>query len=115
MFWKALLIACPVLMVAVASREAQAQMPSYDVEKHCEKIASFGGSRSEMLYESCFDMEQSAYDATKPIWSSLPQAMKSHCNRVAAFGGSGSYSLLQSCIDMERSSASNNARREFRR
>ena len=85
---------------------AMADMPRYDVKAHCAEIASFGGSYSESLNQSCFEMEQVAYDGLKPGWDALPSAMRTHCDEIARFGESGSYSLLEACIQQEAKAAS---------
>lgn len=99
-------------MTAGASR---AEMPTYDVERHCAEIASFGGSPSEFLRRSCFRLEQSAYDALKPRWDALPASMRRHCDSVARFNGSGSFSLLKSCVEMEGRAGQENQQFQFRR
>ncbi|WP_275286907.1 hypothetical protein [Halomonas elongata] len=81
-------------------------IPRFDVEGHCEQVASVGGS-SNMLYNSCIDMEQQAYDNLKPAWSNLPGNIQSHCTDVSSVGGPGSYSLLESCVQMETEAANN--------
>lgn len=85
---------------------AQAQeMPRYDVENHCERVASVGGDFSNMVYNGCIDMEQAAYNGLRGSWGSIPARTRSHCDRVASVGGSGSYSTLQGCVDMEMSAS----------
>ena len=80
-------------------------MPRFDVEAHCNEIASFGGAFSESLNSACFEQEQDAYDGLKSDWDRLPTDMKQHCQEIAEFGGGGSYSLLQACIQQEAEAA----------
>ncbi|MDN3526028.1 hypothetical protein QWY79_12210 [Halomonas sabkhae] len=87
-------------------------MPRFDVEGHCEQVASVGGS-SNMLYNSCIDMEQQAYDNLKPAWSSLPGSIQRHCKDVSSVSGPGSYSLLESCVQMEVDAGSNRSEFSF--
>jgi hypothetical protein len=97
----------------LASSDVAADMPRYDAEAHCEEVAAFGGERSAMLYNSCVDMEQSAYNGLKEVWQTLPAATQSHCNDVASFGSPGSYTLLESCVDMETNAANNQSEFSF--
>jgi hypothetical protein len=101
--------------VLVTASVARAEMPDYDVKKHCQRVASFTGTPSQSLLQSCFELEQTAYDHLKPTWESLPAAMKSHCDRVAKFAGDGSFSLLESCIDQEQQAKKGNEQFQFKR
>ena len=98
----------PLLLIAgmLVAGPTLADMPRFDVEAHCKEIASYGGSFSESLNRSCFDMEQAAYDSLKPDWDGLPSAMQLHCEDIARYAGSGSYSLLESCVQQEAKAAS---------
>lgn len=107
-----IIIAC--LMTLVAS-QAMAEMPTYDVNRHCDKISKVGGAPSQMMLNACFDQEQSSYDALKQRWDSLPQAMKTHCDKIARIGGVGSFMMLNSCVEQEEEAAKTNASRTFRR
>ncbi|WP_319413905.1 hypothetical protein [uncultured Cohaesibacter sp.] len=89
-----------------------ADLPRYDPQGHCKKVASFGGDYSAMLDNSCLEIEQAAYNSLKAVWADFSGASKSHCDRVARFGGQGSYSLLKSCIEMEERAAGN--KQEFK-
>ncbi len=91
------------------------EMPNYDVERQCRRIASMGGNYSETLYGGCFDGEQNAYDSLKDRWPQIPEAMRRQCDRIARMGGAGSYSLLQGCIQSEESAGRQNQQRQFRR
>lgn len=107
---------CVVVVVLLcAASGAWADMPNYDVEAHCHKVAAFGGAPSQSVMNGCLHMEQSAYDHLKPVWDSLPKAMRDHCDQVATFGGPGSFSVLQGCIDMERNAQKQNEQFKFKR
>jgi hypothetical protein len=82
------------LAIAGANSARAQQIPQYDVERHCNKIASFGGDYSATLNNACMRQEQSAYDALKMGWGSYPSQVLDHCDRIASFGGDGSYTLL---------------------
>ncbi len=88
-------------------------IPHYDVEQHCDRVASVGGTRSKTTYRACIDREQSAYDALKRDWTALPIEMRSHCDQIAAVGGSGSYGILQTCIQQEQKAGRDNSMRRF--
>ncbi|MCK2183638.1 hypothetical protein [Halomonas getboli] len=90
-----------------------ADIPRFDVEAHCGQVASISGDSSNMLYNSCIDMEQSAYNGLKGQWSGLPSNIQSHCQDVASVGGPGSYSLLESCVQMEVSAGNNRSEFSF--
>jgi hypothetical protein len=106
-----------VFLVAVAlvlSAPALALDIPFNVEGHCKKVASFGSPYSEMLFDSCMEMEQSAYDELKVSWADLSENMQNHCRKVASFAGPGSYSLLHSCVQMETEASSKNKARQFK-
>lgn len=88
-------IACPN---AIQSSNG---IPRFDVAAHCRQISSTGGSPSEVIYGSCMEIEQSAYNQMKPSWTSIPSSIQDHCTTIAKIGGSGSYTILQSCIEQE--------------
>lgn len=102
-----------VLFALLPMAASAADMPRFDVKAHCQQVASATGSSSNMLYNSCIDMEQSAYNNLKGHWSSLPENVRSHCQDVASVTGTGSYSLLESCVDMEVSAGSNRSEFSF--
>lgn len=89
------------------------ELPRYDVEAHCEKIATVGGDRSAMMYNGCIDMEQDSYNSIRDMWGDLPGETQQHCTRIAEVGGTGSYQMLSGCIDMETSAANNQSEFSF--
>lgn len=104
-----------VLAAALSSSSALAlELPRYDVETHCKEVAGFGGTYSASIDQSCFTMEQGAYNAIKAMWGSVSANIRKHCDEVASFGGGGSYSILQSCIEMEAEADSANTGRSFK-
>lgn len=107
-------LAAGACLLALAGPAFASELPRFDVEAHCKKVASFGGAYSASLDESCFSMEQEAYNGLKPEWGGLPASVRQHCENVAAFGGDGSYSLLESCVQMEVESAGANSKRKFK-
>jgi hypothetical protein len=109
------LVIAVVFLATATATAARAEMPVYDVEAHCEGIASFGGASSQSLLNACLRQEQSAYDHLKPSWDALPSAMRSHCDEIARFGGPGSFSLLDACVSQERTAAKENAQFKFKR
>ena len=105
-----LLIICGISASSIAQ---EGKPPRFDVDKHCEKVASFGGEYSESLFRGCMDMEQDAYNKLKETWTQLPAVMKRHCEKVARFGGDGSYSLFSGCVEMELDASRQNADKKF--
>jgi|SRR5690625_2784731 len=97
-------IIVPLAIFGLLGVAYAAELPRYDVEGHCNEVASVSGG-SSMIKNSCMDMEQSAYNALKVKWSSTSEKIKAHCNDVARVTG-GSYTILQSCIEMEESAES---------
>jgi hypothetical protein len=95
-----------ILAAIVIAGEAAAEMPRYNVAAHCKAVAEFGGNYSEMMYDGCFQMEQTAYNNLKPRWDGLAATLRSHCDRIATFGGAGSYSMLEGCVQMEEQAGS---------
>lgn len=110
---KPLILGLIGLVSAVGPASAQ-NLPRFDVDRHCQEVASFGGAPSEVIRSGCFDMEQSAYDKLKDSWSDIPGSTRKHCLEVATFGGPGSYSLLEGCLQMERSAREQNQSRRFK-
>lgn len=108
-------LAVAALALCTGAQAQIVQMPHFDVERYCRRIASTGGSHSEALYGGCFDMEQSAYDGLRDRWPNLSARLRTYCDRIARTGSSGSYMMLQGCVQMEESAAQQNERREFRR
>ena len=101
-----------IVATGVASAVAQ-EIPRFDVEKHCEEVASVSGSSSSMIYNGCIDMEQSSYNSIKKIWGDLDNKIKEHCHEVASFSEPGSYSIYKGCIDMEKSAKENKSEFKF--
>jgi hypothetical protein len=90
------------------------ELPRFDVQSHCTRVASFSGQMSETTLGGCLDREQAVYDALKSTWDELSQAVRLHCLRIATFGGPGSYSTLQGCIRREIAAGQRNQQRQFR-
>lgn len=95
-----------------ATAHAQ-EIPRFDVEAHCNAVASFGGDFSNMTYNGCVDMEQSSYNGLKGRWSEIPAATRRECINIATFGGTGDYMTLEGCIDMEMAAAGNQSTFSF--
>ena len=87
------------IFVQWAIPAAAQDMPRYNPADYCQRVADVSGG-SSVLYNSCIEMEQSAYDKRKANWSSISAKSRNYCNEVARVSG-GSYVLLDSCIDME--------------
>ncbi len=104
-----------IVAASALSAHAAGEMPIFDVERHCDRVARVGGPRSELIYSGCFDQEQGSYDVLKSRWAEIPSAVRDQCQQVARSTGSGSYMILQGCIQMEEDSATRNQRRQFRR
>lgn len=102
----AMLIAAPALAQDV---------PRYDPDGWCQRVAEIGGGQSEIIRRGCFEQEQSAYDKLKTLWVSVPAKTRRWCDQVATSGGRGSYMLLEQCVDQEYSSKiKNNDKSKFR-
>lgn len=102
-------------LILATAPAAWADMPMYDVEAHCKRVASFSGAPSQALLNACLRQEQTAYDNLKPSWDALPSGMRKHCDDVARFGGPGSFSLLDACVSQERAAAKENDQFKFKR
>jgi hypothetical protein len=109
---KTLTAAAALLLVAGT---AHAEMPNYNVQASCTEVAELTGAFSETLMQGCLKMEQSAYNALKPTWDSLPAEMRTSCTEVAEITGHGSYSLLHGCVKMEQSASRKNQQFQFQR
>lgn len=108
---KAIIIATALAALPIAALAQQP--PRYDVEAHCEAVASVGGELSNSTYNGCIRMEQSAYDSLKGGWNDLPPNVMNHCHKVATVGGAGSYSTLKGCVRMEMSAGQNRSEFSF--
>jgi hypothetical protein len=82
------------------------EIPRYDVNSYCKKVANSVGEYSATIEQGCFDSEQNSYNETKIIWGGLPKSMKAYCDKIARYDGSGSYDILKGCIEMESSASS---------
>jgi hypothetical protein len=102
-------------LLAIAASPAIAEMPYYNVEAECQKIAAFGGAPSQTMLQACLQQEQAAYNALKPRWAGLPSDIRKHCDEIARFGGDGNYTMLQACIQQETAAAGANSGFKFQR
>lgn len=107
------MILAAIALLALSSLAHAQELPRFDVEAHCNTIASFGGNFSNMTYNGCIDIEQASYNGLKGRWSEVPAAVRRECIDIATFGGTGDYATLQGCIDMEMSAASNQSTFSF--
>jgi hypothetical protein len=103
------------LLACIIPISASAEMPNYEVDAECRQVAGFGGTFSESTMQGCLRMEQSAYDALRTRWDTLPPDIRAECDQVARFGGVGSFSTLQGCVNMELDAARANRDSKFQR
>jgi hypothetical protein len=106
-----LLVTAVSLIVTSASAN---DLPRYDPDGWCKRVAEIGGGKSEMIRRGCFEQEQSAYDKLKPLWAGIPAKTRRWCDQVARAGGRGSYAALEQCLDMEHFSKTKNDNSKFR-
>jgi hypothetical protein len=102
------------VMLCLPAVAQEQEMPKYDPEAYCHKVASFGGSLSETMLGACMDQEQAAYDALKPQWPQVADHVRAYCDKVARFGGDGSYTMLGACIQQENEAGQSNQNRKFK-
>lgn len=102
-----------VLALLISVEAAAQEMPRFDVEKACDEMARISGPRSEFLYNGCFNQEQTAYNALKPVWGGLPAAVRATCEEMTRLAGQ-TYFLLKGCVDQEMSAREANKDREFK-
>ncbi len=79
--------------------QVPADLPEYDVEKHCQTQAKMMGDSNFML-KACFDQEQGAYDEVKKDWAILDAKIKSTCREQARVT-MPSYFMLNACVAQE--------------
>lgn len=108
------LVGASMLLLSAGAGWAQS-VPEYPVERWCDQVARSVGSRSEVIYGSCIDQEQGAYDGLKGRWATIPAPARRWCDQVAKASGTGSYVILGSCIEQETAAGEQNQRRQFRR
>lgn len=107
------LIIAPFIFMLSSAALAQ-DMPRYDPEGYCKRVAQAAGGESEWLKKACFDQEQMAYDKLKPEWTKVPAKTQRWCDQVAKAGGRGSYVMLEQCLDMEFFSKQKNDNSKFK-
>lgn len=93
---------------------ALADIPKFDVDKHCDNIAKTMGQSSEMIRSGCFEQEQTAYNNLKQVWDTLPKSMQSHCTAIAKTMAPGSYMILEGCVIQEQESKNDNSQFQFK-
>jgi hypothetical protein len=89
------------LSLGISAPALAEDMPKFEPEAYCKKVASFGGNYSAMVESGCITTEREAYDDTKVEWQNLAASIKTHCDKVAKSGG-GSYAILKRCIEIEQ-------------
>lgn len=104
-----------VAVAATITSPAMAQeIPKFDINAHCKKIASLGDSYSATLDKACLDMEQSDFDKLKSTWPTASSRLRASCTVDAEFGGLGSYTMLGTCIEMGASADTASKKRTLR-
>ena len=103
-----------VSLIALMPSLALADLPKFDVNKHCDTIAKSMGQSSEMIRSGCFEQEQSSYNNLKQVWDTLPKSMQSHCTAVAKSMPHGSYMILDGCVTQELESKEDNSNFQFK-
>lgn len=101
-------------LVALLPSLALADLPKFDVDKHCDNISKAMGESSEMIKSGCFEQEQSSYNNLKQVWETLPKNMQSHCTAVAKSMAPGSYMILDGCVTQELNSKKENSNFKFK-
>ncbi len=93
-------VAGALLCLSGGSALAQ-EIPRYDPDGWCKRVAEMGGGSSEWMKQACLEQEQAAYDKLKPQWKDVPKKTRNWCDQVAKSDGRGSYAMLEQCVDME--------------
>lgn len=107
--------AISTLLLILSGTCALAQeVPRYDPEGWCKRVADIGSGSSEWLKSACLEQEQAAYDKLKPAWQEVPKKTRNWCDQVAKSGGRGSYVLLEQCVDTEFFAKKQNDNSKFR-
>jgi len=94
---------CTAALLLLAWPGSAHAVPRYDVPNYCKEVSDISGG-SSMIYNSCIEMEQDAYDGLKSQWESIPSRTRDYCDEVGRVSG-GSYSILKSCVEMETDAA----------
>ena len=84
-----------------SSQAKSTEIPKYDANSWCNKVAHSVGGYSEMIMAGCLSEEQESYDTLSVSWSSLPDHTRDWCDKVARSSGNGSYTILSGCVQME--------------
>lgn len=100
-WWRMALTAVIVGSLFLLSPVEAGNLPRFDINKHCHRVAHFGGSYSEELEQCCLRYEEGAYSYLEAVWKVTPHVIKAECLEQASFCGAGSYSLLKSCVARE--------------
>ena len=89
------LIAALVVLLALSPSIAFAQeIPEYDSQAHCERVA--GAAKPSAALGRCLWLEEYALDELETFWPRASDAMREECLEIAAT--EDSYVILARCV-----------------
>jgi hypothetical protein len=93
-------IATLTLSPAAGAPEPASDLPSYNVERYCQRESELLG-RDNSILKFCLDEEQKSYDELKKKWDSLDKMVKVHCQNETPESILPSYYKVKVCITRE--------------
>ena len=101
---RALLVAASLALlssIANAQTPPRGGIPVLSVEANCKATQEIDkGLAESQSYDACMGDEKTAQQQLGPLWSSIPEAVRTQCYGEAVAGGVESYVDLLSCIQM---------------
>jgi hypothetical protein len=90
------LIAALLFLLVLSPSIALAQeMPEYDSEAHCKRVAE-SAAEPEAMLERCLWLEEYALDELETFWPRASKAVREEC--LEATSGEESYVVLARCV-----------------
>ena len=93
------------LGLSVLAPAARAEMPQFDLEDVCRRVATIGRDHSPAMHRTCLLNEMGARERLRPRWEALAARPRQNCEALANVGGPGSFMILESCLRDEIGSA----------
>jgi hypothetical protein len=97
----ALLLLSLSLFANAAGETLTGSVPEFNTEAYCKHVAGVTGSHSDIVENSCLQLENAALHSILANIQNVPGDILAYCTRVGGVTGNGSYSLMQSCIEIE--------------
>jgi hypothetical protein len=98
-----------VLLLALVSATAAADVPALNVEQACRDSAN-ADPTIPFDIKLCLDSENRARQELTGKWASFPGPDRQQCTEMASMGGTASYVELITCLEMDQQAREERAR-----